>query len=142
MDNTTKVQVFINHASEDKPLVRNLCAELKKVDWLDPWLDEEKLLPGQDWDFEINKALDQSDAVLVCMSNASVKKIGVVQTEIHKAEELQKRRPTGYIFMIPVLLEACQVPDGLKKYHWLDASQPGSIDKLIQSLSTLRALKQ
>jgi hypothetical protein len=135
------LQKTINHASEDKPLVRNLYAELASVQWLDPWLDEEKLLPGQDWDYEIDKALKEADAVLVCMSNTSVRKIGVVQAEIHKAEELQNRRPTGYIFVIPVQLEPCLVPDGLKKYHWVDISQPGMIDKVIQSLEKLRELK-
>ena len=28
--------------------------------WLDVWLDEIKLLPGQEWDIEIEKAVEQS----------------------------------------------------------------------------------
>ena len=50
------------HPSQDKPIVREPCQRLNAAPqggdkgWIDPWLDEEKLLPGQDWDMEIEKA--------------------------------------------------------------------------------------
>lgn len=137
-DSMKKIKVFINHASEDKPLAQKLYDELKKTSWIDPWLDNEKLLPGQDWELEINTALEASDAVLVCMSTVSVNKIGYVQAEIYKAEELQKRRPSGKIFKIPVLLEHCDVPADLKKNQWVDITIPGNIDLIVKSLETLR----
>ena len=135
---TKRVKVFLNHASEDKPLVRKLYHQLKKQAWLDPWLDEEEILPGQDWEFEINKALEDSDAVIICLSKTSIAKVGVVQAEIHKAQELQKRRPEGYVFMIPVLLEKCQVPSRLNSLHWVDVSVPENISRITKSLEQLR----
>ena len=51
-----KLRVFICHALQDKPIVRELYQRLLAEGWIDPWLDEEKLLPGQDWDLEIEKA--------------------------------------------------------------------------------------
>jgi len=50
------LKVFLCHASQDKPIVRELYRRLNAEGWIDPWLDEEKLLPGQDWDLEIEKA--------------------------------------------------------------------------------------
>ena len=50
-----KLRVFLCHSSQDKPIVRELYQRLNTEGWIDPWLDEEKLLPGQDWDMEINK---------------------------------------------------------------------------------------
>ena len=138
---SSQVKVFINHATEDKLLVKKLYSELKKYPWIDTWIDEENLLPGQDWGLEIEKAMKESDAVLVCISRTSVKKIGYVQAEIRKAEELQKLRPLGHIFMIPVLLEKCQVPNGLQKYQWVDLSEPGNFDRIIKSLETLKGQK-
>jgi hypothetical protein len=50
-----KLRVFLCHATEDKPAVpqgddmRTLYASLKSVPWIDPWLDEENLLLGEDW---------------------------------------------------------------------------------------------
>ena len=42
-----RLKVFLCHASGDKPAVRELCHRLRAAGF-DPWLDEEKLLPGQD----------------------------------------------------------------------------------------------
>ena len=53
-----KLRVFLCHSSQDKPIVRELYQRLNAEGWIDPWLDEEKLLPGQDWDLEIEKAVE------------------------------------------------------------------------------------
>jgi len=57
-----KLRVFLCHASQDKPIVpqgddiRELYQRLNAEGWIDPWLDKEELLPGQDWDMELEKA--------------------------------------------------------------------------------------
>jgi hypothetical protein len=56
-----KLRVFLCHSSNDKPIVRELYRRLSAEGWIDPWLDEEKLLPGQDWDMEIEKAVETAD---------------------------------------------------------------------------------
>ncbi len=66
-------QVFLCHSSVDKPAVRELYQHLCD-DGIDAWLDEEKLLPGQDWQQEISKAIRTSDAVIVCLSRNSITK--------------------------------------------------------------------
>ena len=63
-----KLKVFLCHAKEDKPTVRELYKQLTSEGWLDVWLDEIKLLPGQEWDIEIEKAVEQTDVVIVCHS--------------------------------------------------------------------------
>lgn len=50
-----KLRVFLCHASQDKPIVRELYERLLAEDWIDPWLDEEKVIPGQDWNMKIKK---------------------------------------------------------------------------------------
>src|SRR5215203_3450568 len=78
--NGKKLLVFLSHASQDKAQVRELCVQLRK-DGFDPWLDEERLLPGMNWDIEIEKALRASDALLLCFSELSVSKEGYIQRE-------------------------------------------------------------
>ena len=51
-----QLKVFLCHASGDKPAVRNLYHRLR-ADGIDPWLDEENLLAGHDWQLEIPKAV-------------------------------------------------------------------------------------
>ena len=55
-----KLRVFLCHSSQDKPIVRQLYQRLNAEGWIDPWLDEERLLPGQNWDMAIVKAVEVS----------------------------------------------------------------------------------
>jgi len=88
-----KLRVFLCHSSQDKPIVRELYQRLNAEGWIDPWLDEENLLPGQDWDFEIEKAVETADAVIVCLSNNSVTKEGYVQKEVRKVLDVADEKP-------------------------------------------------
>lgn len=115
-----KLNVFLCHASQDKPVVRNLHQRLSAEGWIDPWLDEEKLLPGQDWDMEIELALADSDAVVVYLSNTSVNKEGYVQREINAVLSKALEKPEGAIFVIPVRLDDCEVPRRLRKWQHVD----------------------
>src|SRR5687768_14482589 len=41
------IRVFLCHSSNDKPIVRNLYQKLHSQDWIQPWLDEEDIYPGE-----------------------------------------------------------------------------------------------
>src|SRR5919112_2558082 len=77
----TRLRVFLCHWSGDKPTVKALYRKLS-LDGFDPWLDEEKLLPGQNWDKEIQLAVRNSDIVVACFSNASITRKGYIQKEL------------------------------------------------------------
>ncbi len=95
---TRKLNVFLCHASQDKPAVRKLYARLNSEVWIDPWLDEERLLPGMDWDLEIQKALRVADLIIVCLSSESVAKEGYVQREFKRALSYAEEKPEGTIY--------------------------------------------
>ena len=75
MAENRKLKLFLCHSKDDKPKVRELYHRLV-ADGFDAWLDEENLLPGQDWDLEIRKAVRESDVVVVCLSKGAVTKTG------------------------------------------------------------------
>jgi len=62
------VQIFLCHANEDKPQVREVYRRLK-TEGFEPWLDEENLVGGQLWRQEIPKALRASDFILIFLSH-------------------------------------------------------------------------
>ena len=128
-------QVFLCHSSGDKAVVRNLWARLRSEGHL-PWLDEQALLPGQDWQLEIRKAVRQSQIVLVCLSKTSVNKSGYVQKEIRFALDAADEQPEGTIFLIPVRLEECEVPERLTRWQWVDLFQPDGYERLLGALET------
>jgi hypothetical protein len=93
---------------------------LIKYLWIDPWLDEKKILPGDDWDLEIKRAVRTSDIVLVCLSQHSLTKEGYVQKEIKQALDVADEKPDGTTYVIPLKLEPCDVPERLLKWQWLN----------------------
>jgi len=97
-------------------------------------MDKEKILPGQDWDLEIRKALQETDSIIVCLSQNSVEKEGYVQKEFKTALDLAEEKPEGTIFIIPLRLNDCQPPSRFAKYQWLDYYSPGAHEKLLESL--------
>lgn len=129
----SKLKIFLCHASEDKAKVRDLYWRLSK-EGFDPWLDEEEILAGQDWRFEISQAVKKSHIVLVCLSNKSVTKSGYVQKEIIYALDQADEQPENVIFIIPLKLEKCIVPERLKRWQWLDYFEIRGYEKLLNAL--------
>ena len=115
-----KLRVFLCHSSQDKPIVREIYQRLLAEGWIDPWLDEEKLLPGQDWDLEIEEAVEAADAVIVFLSNNSVTKEGYVQKELRYALEIALEKPEGMVYVIPFRLDDCIVPRRIRMWHYVD----------------------
>ncbi len=127
------LRVFLCHASADKPAVRELYRRLC-ADGIDAWLDEENLLPGQDWQLEIPKAVRQSDVVLVCLSPRSINKEGYVQKEIRFALDVADEKPEGTIFLIPLRLEDCAVPERLGRWQWVNLFSQNGYARLMRAL--------
>jgi len=133
-----RLQVFLCHSSADKGGIRNLYDKLK-ADGIDPWLDEKKLLPGQKWELEIQKAIDATDVVVVCLSRESVNKAGFLQREIKLVLDKADEKPEGTIFLIPVLLEQCDVPLRLRQWHWVGLFEHDGYSRLLQALQARAA---
>lgn len=132
-DRHTRVRAFVCHSSDDKPAARNLCNRLRG-DGVDPWLDEERILPGQDWDHEIRKAIRECDVVIVCLSRGSVRKTGYVQKEIRFAIDFAAEQPEGATFLIPAKLEPCKTPARLQSWQYVKLFEPDGYSLLLRSL--------
>jgi formylglycine-generating enzyme required for sulfatase activity len=128
-----RLRVFLCHASGDKPAVRDLYRRLRS-DGIAPWLAEEDLLPGQDWQLEIPKAVRSSDAVVICLSRRAITKAGYVQKEIKYALDVADEQPEGTIFLIPLRLEECEVPERLRRWQWVDFFQEKGYERLLRAL--------
>lgn len=115
-----KLEVFLCHSSGDKPIVRELYSRLKAETWIHPWLDEEELLPGQKWKTEIPKAVKRAHSVIVMLSCGAINKEGYIQKELKFALDISLEKPEETIFIIPLRLDDCDVPDPLNEWQWED----------------------
>lgn len=106
---SNRIQVFLAYAEEDRPVVRKLYAALQQAGF-EPWMDHEKLLPGQNWPRAIERAIDLSRFFLGCFSQKSTVKRGYFQSELRYALDLATRLPAEQIFLVPVRLNECELP--------------------------------
>lgn len=127
------LRVFLCHASQDKLVVRELYAKLQALG-MDPWLDEAKLIPGQNWDAAIDTALRASDAIIVCLSNQTITKSGYVQKGIKRALDLADEQPEDEVFLIPARIEPCEIPRRLSHLHSPEIYSDNGYSRLVEAL--------
>jgi formylglycine-generating enzyme required for sulfatase activity len=127
-------RIFLCHANEDKAQVREVYHRLQAIDGLEPWLDEEDLLPGQDWTREIPRALQTSDFILIFFSRLSVAKRGYVQREMKLALDALQELPEGTIHTIPVRLDDCELPQSFQHYHYANLFDPHGFDRIVRAI--------
>jgi TIR domain len=109
-----RIRVFLAYAEEDRAEVKRLFAALQKAGF-EPWMDQEKLLPGQNWPRAIERAIDLSEFFIGCFSRRSVAKRGHFQCELEYALALASRVPAEEIFFLPVRLNDCEVPRDISR---------------------------
>ena len=127
------LKVFLCHAHADRDAVRALYARLTN-DGVDAWLDKEKLLPGQDWELEIKKAVREADVVVVCLSK-QFNQAGFRQKEVRLALDTAMEKPEGEIFIIPARLEECDNLESLRKWHEVNLFEENGNQLLLRALT-------
>lgn len=128
------LSVFVSYSREDRELALKYY-DLLAQEGTSPWMDVKKLLPGQNWDAEIERALSDAHVVVLLLSKRSVSKRGFVQREANDAiERLRYKQPTD-IYVIPLLLEPCDVPDQIaRRLQYVDLGTPGAWEQVRASL--------
>ena len=61
-----------------------------------------------------------SHAVIILLSKAAVSSEGFFHSEIKLALDTAAEKPESTIFIIPVRINDCEVPEMLKKYQYVD----------------------
>ncbi|HMX17914.1 MAG TPA: toll/interleukin-1 receptor domain-containing protein [Anaerolineales bacterium] len=115
-----KLIPFLCYAKENQVIVREFSQRLKSEGWIDPWFDEEDILPGQVWQDSVVHAVRQSHAVIVFLSKEAVASEGFFQKELKLALDTAAEKPEGTIFIIPIRIDHCEVPEMLAKYQYVD----------------------
>lgn len=116
----SKLIPFLCYAKENSAEVREFRERLRAEDWVDPWFDEEDILPGQKWEESVTEAVHNSHAVIVFLSSIAVRTEGFFQKELKLALDAAAEKPEKTIFIIPIRLDACEVPERLLPYQYVD----------------------
>jgi hypothetical protein len=135
------LRVFLCYAHSDRETVRKLYSKIIEAG-IHVWLDTEDLQPGQNWQREIRKAILKSNVVIVCLSREFNKQHGYRHEELKLALEKKKLLNDDEVFIIPVRLEKCDMPESLRYLHRVDLFEAKGYRKLIRALRRMENSEQ
>jgi hypothetical protein len=133
--NNIKAKIFISYARSDSDYAIRFCNDLKQLNY-DPWMDKDKILPGQVWAAEIEKAVKGCNFFIPLLSHNSTKKDRYVKTELKQAVDIWKKTKLKNVFVIPVRINNCDIPKDLKEIQYEDMfpDWKNGIDRIHTSL--------
>jgi hypothetical protein len=125
--------IFISYAREDQVAVVPIYERLRERGYA-PWMDLRDIVGGEDWERAISQAITKADFFLSFLSTKSVQKRGVLQREILGAIEKWKEKLPDDIYLIPIRLEECELPERLAQFQAIDLYAPDGWERLLGAL--------
>ncbi len=125
--------IFLSYAPPDEDAVAGLYQRLQAAGFR-PWMAGQDILPGETVRTATERALRQADFVLVCLSPDSVDRRGALQREMRQALDLREEMLPGDIYVIPLRLRPCTMPDSLREVLPVDLYEPSGFDRLLRAL--------
>jgi hypothetical protein len=104
--------IFLSHNAGDKPRVRRLAKQLQEAG-LRVWFDEWVIRPGDDIYLQIERGLETSRTLILCMSAAA---FGSDWVSLERSTALFRDPINKTRRFIPLLLLDCVLPDTLRRY--------------------------
>lgn len=126
-------QIFLSYVREDAKNVCDLHKRLQEAGHR-PWMDIYDLLPGELWEPAIKRAIKDSDFVLVCLSKQSITRDGFAQRELNDVLEIWREKVENSVYLIPVRLDECKVPERLRPFQRVDFFKPDGVSQLLRSI--------
>ncbi|NJN65259.1 MAG: TIR domain-containing protein [Chloroflexaceae bacterium] len=111
-ESLSPLRIFLCYAANDRSTVRLLYRRLR-ADGMVPWFDEEEVLPGQDWSREMIAAVRTSEVIILGLSSMFLVRSQSASSEVRLMLESALERPAESLLLVPLLLEACEVPEAI-----------------------------
>jgi hypothetical protein len=125
--------IFLSYARADVAQVQELYEKLAEAGYK-PWMDTKNIIGGENWQLAINRAIENADVFVAVQSSNSVNKRGAIQLELRKALEKFQEKLESDIFIIPLIIDECNIPNELKKFHWIDYRKKDGWARLTQAI--------
>jgi len=128
-----KIRCFLSYNNKDSIFVRKIGTILKDHG-IDVWFDEWKIYAGQSISDTVEAGILESDYFIIALSKNSVSSKWVRQ-ELKGALNLRLKGNDDFI--IPILLDDCDIPLFLLDYNYIDLRNRG-FEQIIQLLKSVR----
>jgi len=144
-----RIKVFICYSTVNLEYAVKIYKMLETYHWISPWIAVENIQPGQNWQIEIEKAINEADITLVLLSEKAFGKNEYTYTfnEIRQVLEKMKGFDDDIVNLLPILVDgknpkAYLSPNLANKFvekQWIDLSQD-DLEKQFEKI--LRVLEQ
>lgn len=131
------MRVFLGYASEHLEVARRVLEILRK-DGDFVWFDKESLIGGDRWDVERHVAQREAHLVVHLCSIEIIQRPGVVNREIRDSLDIDRDRPFGTTYFVPVKIGEFDMPRELEDKQWIHLADPKFAEKLGSSLDKRR----
>ncbi|HLP47694.1 MAG TPA: AAA family ATPase [Candidatus Deferrimicrobium sp.] len=125
--------IYLCYAIEDQDTVKEVYDKLSRERY-NPWMAMKDILPGQDWEQEIHRALREAAFFLVFLSRKFHARDGLYNDEIERALKFSQKKPPDKIFIIPICLEECTIPNELRHLQSLNLFENDGWARLLDTL--------
>jgi hypothetical protein len=126
--------IFISYARLDVVVVQEIYKVLLRQKYI-PWMDIHSIRGGDNWLRAIFKAIDECEIFLAVLSNNSVSRRGVIQRELKKALDKWDGMLPDDIYIIPLRIDDCPIPELLKGFQVIDWNNGKGKKKLLDAIS-------
>lgn len=133
MDKEQKPSVFISYATEDYEKVILIYDYLEKIG-LYPWMDKKNLIAGEDWERALWKAARKADFFVICLSHLAITKRSFLQREIKRALTIWEEKLEDDIYVLPIKIEECEIPESLLKFQWINLFEENGFEIISKSI--------
>ena len=123
--------IFVSYSSKDRPFAVGFTEKLKQLG-ANVWIDQLGIKLGENWDNAIERALENSDTVMLLLSPTSVESPNV-QDEVSIAIETEKK-------FVPILIKECDLPMRWQRRQYADLIN--NPEKAINDILTFLGLEE
>jgi hypothetical protein len=115
------MRIFISYSRKDRLQAQKMFDDLSRIDSVEPWLDIESLICGDEWKGEITKAIEGAAFFVLIHSKNIVTDDGFVHREIRNALDHIGKLPPGRRFLLVARIDDEEPSHSeLKAVTWCD----------------------
>jgi hypothetical protein len=115
--------IFMSYVRDGDETRANEVYDFLVAEGFCPWMDRRNIRGG-DWQLAIKRAMRTASRIVILLSRKAVFKRGYFQLEIKEALSLSAEKLPDDIFIVPVRLEECLIPESLDRFQYFDLFEP------------------